>query len=90
VIGHVTNPSHPMSAVGRLRLRDGFDGPILADVPRPRWPMTPALPPPSRSTDDREARAADPVGVGPIDVEATARTPRRPELVYRQYDHQLF
>ena len=94
VIGHVTEPvSSDGVAVGRLRLRDGFDGPILADVPAASLADdAPLYHRPLAPPDDREARAAeDPVGVGPIDVEGDLLALLGdPSWVYRQYDHQLF
>jgi phosphoribosylformylglycinamidine synthase len=86
VVGKVTAPD-PAEG-GRLRIRDGFDGPILADVPAA-----------SLSDDaplyDRPRRAPEPVAVVPVappddcaaDLLALLRSPR---WVYRQYDHQLF
>src|ERR1700722_14858718 len=86
VIGVVTEPEP--DGGGRLRIRDGLDGTILADVPaaslsddaplydRPRHAPSPgaasALTPP----DDCEA-----------DLLALLRSPA---WVYGQYDHQLF
>ena len=86
VIGTVTEPEP--GGGGRLRLRDGMDGPVLADVPaaslsddaplydRPRQaPRRATTPPPAPPTD-----CAD-------DLLALLRSPG---WVYRQYDHQLF
>ena len=86
VIGTVTEPEP--EGGGRLRIRDGADGPVLADVPaaslsddaplydRPRAaPRRHTAPPPSPPQD-----CAD-------DLLAMACSPR---WVYRQYDHQLF
>jgi phosphoribosylformylglycinamidine synthase len=86
VIGTVTAPDP--AGGGRLRIRDGLDGPILADVPaaslsddaplydRPRTAPTPAgAPTPAPPTD----------GAG--DLLALLRSA---SWVYRQYDHQLF
>ena len=86
VIGVVTDPEP--DGGGRLRIRHGLEGPVLADVPaaslsddaplydRPRQapspPAVPALAPP----DDCGA-----------DLLALLRSPG---WVYRQYDHQLF
>jgi len=86
VIGTVTEPER--DGGGRLRIRDGADGPVLADVPaaslsddaplydRPRKAPVPATaPPPAPPTDC----AAD-----------LLTLLRSPSWVYRQYDHQLF
>jgi phosphoribosylformylglycinamidine synthase subunit PurL len=85
VIGRVTEPG---AQGGRLRILDGFDGEVLADVPaaslsddaplydRPRrvpYPVvSPPLDPPTECADDLLALL------------------RSPGWVYRQYDHQLF
>src|SRR6202023_77912 len=73
---------------GRLRIRDGFDGPILADVPaaslsddaplydRPRAAPNPS---PAVAFAPPEDCAAD-----------LLRLLRSPRWVFRQYDHQLF
>jgi phosphoribosylformylglycinamidine synthase subunit PurL len=88
VIGHVTAPD--AEGVGRLRIREGFDGPVLADVPaaslsdqaplydRPLRPPAPAaaVPPPPPPPSDPSA-----------DLLALLRSPR---WVFGQYDHQLF
>ena len=86
VVGKVTAPD-PAEG-GRLRIRDGFDGPILADVPAA-----------SLSDDaplyDRPRRAPVVVTAAPVappddcaaDLLALLRSPR---WVFRQYDHQLF
>jgi phosphoribosylformylglycinamidine synthase len=86
VVGKVTAP-HPADG-GRLRIRDGFEGEILADVPaasladdaplydRPRTkPATMASPPLAPPED----------GAGDL-----LRLLRSPRWVFRQYDHQLF
>ena len=86
VIGTVTEPEP--DGGGRLRIRDGMDGPVLADVPaaslsddaplydRPRQaptaPRNTPLPGPSDCAGDLLALL------------------RSPGWVYRQYDHQLF
>ncbi len=86
VIGTVTAPDP--AGGGRLRIRDGLDGPILADVPaaslsddaplydRPRQAPARRREPPPESPADAEA-----------DLLALLRSAR---WVYRQYDHQLF
>ncbi len=86
VVGTVTEPEP--DGGGRLRIRDGMDGPVLADVPaaslsddaplydRPRRaPALPATAPPAPPTDCAG------------DLLALLRSPG---WVYRQYDHQLF
>ena len=91
VIGTVTAPTP--DGGGRLRIREGMEGPVLADVPaasfsddaplydRPR--RAPAL-----------HRAAEPLPLAPpaaaecaADLLALLRSAR---WVWRQYDHQLF
>jgi phosphoribosylformylglycinamidine synthase II len=86
VIGTVTEPEP--DGGGRLRVRDGVAGPVLADVPaaslsddaplydRPRQAPAPAAPPPPAPPTDFAA-----------DLLALLRSP---SWVYRQYDHQLF
>jgi phosphoribosylformylglycinamidine synthase len=86
VIGTVTEPEP--DGGGRLRIRDGVDGPVLADVPaaslsddaplydRPRQAPAPATAPPPAPPTDCAA-----------DLLALLRSP---SWVYRQYDHQLF
>jgi phosphoribosylformylglycinamidine synthase len=86
VIGTVMEPEP--DGGGRLRIRDGMDGPVLADVPaaslsddaplydRPRQAPAPVpTAPPAPSTDCAG------------DLLALLRSPG---WVYRQYDHQLF
>jgi phosphoribosylformylglycinamidine synthase II len=86
VIGRVTAPDGARG--GRLRIRHGFEGDILADVPasslsddaplydRPRRAPAPVLSPALESPTD----CAD-------DLLGLLRSPR---WVFRQYDHQLF
>jgi phosphoribosylformylglycinamidine synthase len=86
VIGKVTAPDPARG--GRLRIRDGFDGEILADVPaaslsddaplydRPMAPPPPVPPPVVATPTDC---GADLLGLV-----------RSAHWVYRQYDHQLF
>ncbi len=86
VVGKVTAPD-PAEG-GRLRIRDGFDGPVLADVPAA-----------SLSDDaplyDRPRQAPVAVTAAPVappddcaaDLLALLRSPR---WVFSQYDHQLF
>jgi phosphoribosylformylglycinamidine synthase II len=88
VIGTVTEPDP--DGGGRLRIRDGADSPVLADVPaaslsddaplydRPRAAPRPADAPPPAPPAPPECAA---------DLLALVSSPR---WVYRQYDHQLF
>jgi phosphoribosylformylglycinamidine synthase len=87
VIGKVMAPD--AEGVGRLRIRDGFDGPVLADIPAaslsddaPLYdrPLEPASIPAAASP-------LAPPGDAGADLLALLRSPR---WVYRQYDHQLF
>ncbi len=86
VVGTVTEPGP--DGGGRLRIREGMDGPVLADVPaaslsddaplydRPRRaPVRAAAAPPAPPSDCAG------------DLLALLRSP---SWVYRQYDHQLF
>ncbi|HLH28817.1 MAG TPA: phosphoribosylformylglycinamidine synthase subunit PurL, partial [Acidimicrobiales bacterium] len=92
VVGRVTEP--PVGQPGRLRVVDGFGGPVLADVP-------------ARALADeaplyhRPMRRPDAAGVGTADDPGPAGPPEDcgadllrllydPAWVYRQYDHQLF
>jgi phosphoribosylformylglycinamidine synthase subunit PurL len=86
VVGTVTEPDP--DGGGRLRIRDGMDGPVLADVPaaslsddaplydRPRQAPAAAAAAPPAPPDDCAG-----------DLLALLRSPG---WVYRQYDHQLF
>ncbi len=88
VVGTVTAPEP--GGGGRLRIRDGRDGPVLADVPaaslsddaplydRPRQAPAAPVSPPLEAPAPAECAA---------DLLALVRSPR---WVYRQYDHQLF
>jgi phosphoribosylformylglycinamidine synthase len=87
VIGTVTGS-------GRLRIRDGAGGAVLADIPaasleedKPRYERP--LHPPA----DLAARRADDANALPAPADATADVLALladPAWVYRQYDHQLF
>ncbi len=86
VVGRVTG------AGGRLRILDGFDGPVLADVPAtslhedaPRYdrPLAPPAAPPG---DEALAAMAAPADAGADLLDLLAD----PSWVYRQYDSQLF
>jgi phosphoribosylformylglycinamidine synthase len=86
VVGKVMAPD--AASGGRLRIREGFDGPILADVP-------------AASLSD-DAPLYDRPRTAPIGVDAVRVAPpedcaadllsllRSPRWVFRQYDHQLF
>jgi phosphoribosylformylglycinamidine synthase len=87
VVGRVT-------ASGRLRILDGWDGPVLADVPATSLhedapvyarPMAPPADLEARRADD-PARLPAPADCG-SDLLALLSDP---SWVYRQYDHQLF
>ncbi len=99
VIGRVTEPA-PAGAdagagsVGYLRIREGLEGPVLAEVPAASLADdAPLYERPLAAPADREARAADdptataPAGDGGEDLLALLGDP---SWVYRQYDHQLF
>jgi len=85
VIGRVTGD-------GQLRILDGFDGEVLAELPAstlhddaPEYDR-PLAPP----EDLNERRSLD-ASVGPVDCSADLLTLLRdPAWVYSQYDHQLF
>jgi phosphoribosylformylglycinamidine synthase subunit PurL len=88
VVGKVTAPEPDRG--GRLRIRDGFDGPILADVPAASLSDDAPLYDRPRSAPVRVVEAEPAPGV---DAEAGAdllSLLRSPRWVYRQYDHQLF
>jgi len=86
VVGKVTAPD-PAEG-GRLRIRDGFDGAILADVPAASLSDdAPLYDRPRR----RPAAQASPAVVPPEDCATDLLSLlRSPRWVYRQYDHQLF
>ncbi len=88
MVGTVTAPEP--DGGGRLRIRDGMDGPVLADVPAA-----------SLSDDaplyDRPRRAPAPRDERPLELPAPADCEadllallRSARWVFRQYDHQLF
>jgi phosphoribosylformylglycinamidine synthase II len=96
VVGRVTVPAAggEVPATGRLRVRDGIDGPVLADVPAAslahdaplyRRPVAPPADLASRRADD--PTADEPAGDCGADLLALLADP---SWVYRQYDHQLF
>jgi phosphoribosylformylglycinamidine synthase len=88
VVGRVTEPEP--DGGGRLRIRDGADGPVLADVPAASLSDdAPLYDRPRRAPAAAPAMtlaAPEPDGCAG-DLLALVRSPR---WVYRQYDHQLF
>ena len=92
VVGRVTEA--PAGAPGRLRVLDGFDGPVLGDVPAAALSEdAPLYRRPMARPADQDARLGDDPGSLPTpsdcgdDVLALLADPT---WVYRQYDHQLF
>jgi phosphoribosylformylglycinamidine synthase II len=86
VIGTVTAPDP--AGGGRLRIRDGLAGPILADVPAASLSDdAPLYDRPRRAPVPRSAPAPEPPEDAAADLLALLRSAR---WVYRQYDHQLF
>jgi phosphoribosylformylglycinamidine synthase II len=88
VIGTVTAPEP--GGGGRLRIRDGAEGPVLADVPAASLSDdAPLYDRPRRAPEPEPARPLEPPSASECadDVLALVRSPR---WVYRQYDHQLF
>ena len=86
VVGRVTEG-------GALRIREGFDGPIIADVPASTLhDDAPDYDRPMRAPADlAERHAADPGDVDGVDCASDLLAlVRDPSWVYRQYDHQLF
>jgi len=97
VVGRVTAPEPDPSGgapVGRLRILEGFGGPVLAEVPaasladdapvydRPKAPPADLA---ARRADD--PTAGEPVGDCGRELLALLADP---SWIYRQYDHQLF
>jgi phosphoribosylformylglycinamidine synthase len=86
VVGKVTAPD-PAEG-GRLRIRDGFDGAILADVPAASLSDdAPLYDRPRRRPAAQASQAVVPPEDCAADLLSLLRSPR---WVYRQYDHQLF
>jgi phosphoribosylformylglycinamidine synthase len=86
VVGRVTEPD--AAEGGRLRIRDGFDGEVLADVPAASLSDDAPLYDRPRQAPARVASASVEVPEDcAADLLALLRSPR---WVYRQYDHQLF
>ncbi len=95
VVGHVVAPEETAegSTVGMLRVRDGFDGPVLAEVPaKSLADEAPLYDRPRERPRDLDATWAD----DPSDDEITDPVADLldllvdPAWVYRQYDSQLF
>ena len=86
VIGTVTAPDH--DGGGRLRIRDGMDGPILADVPAASLSDdAPLYDRPRQASARRTAPPPAPPADAAADLLSLLGSAR---WVYRQYDHQLF
>jgi phosphoribosylformylglycinamidine synthase II len=85
VVGRVTD-------TGRLRVLDGWDGPVLADVPASTLhDDAPIYDRPRARPADLDERAADDPSGLPVEPEADLLALLvDPSWVYRQYDHQLF
>jgi phosphoribosylformylglycinamidine synthase subunit PurL len=92
VIGRVTEPAPGQP--GHLRVMDGFDGAVLADVPAAALSEdAPLYHRPLHRPGDQDARVLDDPGAlaAPADCGADLlRLLVDPTWVYRQYDHQLF
>jgi len=92
VVGRVTEA--PAGAAGRLRILDGFDGPVLGDVPAVALSDdAPLYHRPLARPADQDARLADDPGAlaPPADCgHDLLALLADPTWVYRQYDHQLF
>ena len=96
VIGKVTEPEKDANGepIGQLRIRNGFDGEILADVPAAALadeaPLyeRPLAEPKNRTAMLADDPTNDSEGLDANDVILSLVTD--PAMVYRQYDHQLF
>jgi phosphoribosylformylglycinamidine synthase len=92
VVGKVTEA--PAGEPGRLRILDGFDGPVLGDVPAVALSEdAPLYRRPLARPADQDARLADDPGAlaAPTDCGSDVLALLAdPSWVYRQYDHQLF
>ena len=96
VIGKVTEPEKDANGepIGQLRIRSGFDGEILADVPAAALadeaPLyeRPLAEPKNRTAMLADDPTNDAEGLDANDVILSLVTD--PAMVYRQYDHQLF
>jgi phosphoribosylformylglycinamidine synthase len=89
VVGRVTAPDP--AGGGRLRIRDGFEGAVLADVPAASLSDDAPLYDRPKQAPARVA-VAPPTPVPPADDAADDLLGllQSPRWVYRQYDHQLF
>ena len=86
IVGKVTAPD-PAEG-GRLRIRDGFEGPVLADVPAASLSDdAPLYDRPRQAPAAVAAARVAPPDDCAADLVALLRSPR---WVFRQYDHQLF
>ena len=85
VIGRVTGN-------GQLRILDGFDGEVLAELPASTLhDDAPEYDRPIARPDDLDQRRLADASQGPVDcVENLLALVCDPSWVYRQYDHQLF
>ena len=96
VIGHVMEPDRDAEGepIGRLRIRDGFDGPILADVPASSLADDAPLydRPMARPAQLDALHADDPThDATSVDVAAAiTQLVVGARAVFSQYDHQLF
>ncbi len=95
VVGRVVAPERDAAGrdVAMLRIRDGFDGVVLAAVPAASLDdEAPLYDRPRRRPDDLDARLADDPGDEPVgDAAGDLLTMLLdPAWVYRQYDSQLF
>ena len=96
VIGHVMEPDRDAEGepIGRLRIRDGFDGPILADVPASSLADDAPLydRPMARPAQLDALHADDPThDAASVDVAAAiTQLVVGARAVFSQYDHQLF
>jgi phosphoribosylformylglycinamidine synthase len=96
IVGHVVEPQRDANgrSVGMLRVRDGFDGEILAEVPAasladeaPLYDRPRARPATLDAVLDDDPTFDEPEGVSNDDLLALLMDPA---WVYRQYDSQLF
>lgn len=96
VVGRVTDPGldDDGEPIGMLRIRDGFDGPVLAEVPAASLADdAPLYDRPLAEPVDRAAVIADDPTDDAAHLDATQALLSLlldPSAVYRQYDHQLF
>ena len=96
VIGHVTEPDFDANGepVGRLRIRDGFDGAILAEVPASSLADdAPLYDRPKARPANLDATIADDPTDDAVSLDVAAAIEQLvvgARAVYSQYDHQLF